>query len=40
VRHKETQLNSAPDGQFERDNKGAPLAKIKKSYEAIPIPKE
>lgn len=40
VRHKETQLNSAPDGQFERDNKGAPLTKIKKSYEAIPIPKE
>ena len=38
VRVKEQQLNEAPQGQFERDNKGAKLANIKKSYEAIPIP--
>jgi len=38
VRQKEQQLNSAPDGQFGRDNKGDSMAKIKKSYEAIPIP--
>ena len=38
VRVKEQQLNEAPQGQFERDNKGNKLASVKKSYEAIPIP--
>jgi hypothetical protein len=39
VQSKEQQLSGAPPGQFERDNKGTPLAKIRKSYEkgmAIP----
>ena len=40
VRQKEAQLNSSPDGQFGRDNKGSPMAKISKSYESIPIPEE
>jgi len=40
IRQKEAQLNSAPDGQFGRNNKDAPLVKIGKSYEAIPIPKD
>ena len=40
VRAKEEQLSSAPSGQFERANKGNPLAQVKKGYEAIPIPKE
>jgi len=40
VRHKEAQLNSSPDGQFGRDNKGNSLVKVGKSYEAIPIPKD
>jgi hypothetical protein len=35
VRSKEAQLNSGPDGTFERDR---PL--VKKSYESMPIPKE
>jgi len=39
VRTKEEQLGAAPAGQFERNNKDAPLAKINKGYEAIPIPK-
>jgi len=39
VRHKEAQLNSAPDGQFGRDHREV-QAKINKSYEAIPIPKD
>jgi hypothetical protein len=38
VRAKETQLSGAPAGQFERDNKGAPMASVKKSYETIKIP--
>lgn len=40
VRQKEAQLNAAPDGQFGRDNKGAPLVKVSKSYERgqMPIP--
>jgi hypothetical protein len=38
VRDKEAQLSGAPAGQFERNNKDAPLVKIKKSYESIPIP--
>ena len=40
VRQKEAQLGGAPAGTFERDNKGAPLANIRKSYEAIPIPEK
>lgn len=40
VRQKEAQLGAAPPGTFERDNKGNPLATIKKSYEAIPIPEK
>ena len=40
IRTREAQLNSAPEGQFGRDNKGAPLAKINTSYEAMPIPKD
>jgi hypothetical protein len=41
VRQKEAQLSSAagPD-QFGRDNKGSPMVKINKSYDAIPIPNE
>jgi len=38
IRQKEQQLNSAPEGQFGRNNKDAPLVKISKSYDAIPIP--
>ena len=38
VRVKEQQLNEAPQGQFERDNKGNKLASVKKSYTPIPIP--
>lgn len=38
VRAKEEQLSHAPQGQFERTNKGDDLAKIKKGYEAMPIP--
>ena len=37
---KEAQLNSAESGQFERQNKDQSLVKIRKSYEAIPIPSE
>lgn len=40
VRSKEEQLAAAPSGQFERSNKDAPLVKVKKSYEAMPIPEE
>jgi hypothetical protein len=40
VQQKEAQLNASPDGQFGRDNKGNPLVKVGKSYEAIPIPKD
>jgi hypothetical protein len=38
VRAKEEQLSAAPAGQFERSNKGNEMAKIKKGYEAMPIP--
>lgn len=38
VRGKEEQLGGAPTGTFERDNKGAPLVNVKKSFEHIPIP--
>ena len=40
VRTKEEQLNSAPQGQFGRDNKGNSMAKVSKSYEAMAIPNE
>jgi len=40
VRQKEAQLTGVPTGQFERDNKGSTLVNVKKSYEAIPIPKD
>ena len=38
VRGKEEQLGATPPGQFGRDNKGVPLASIRKSFESIPIP--
>ena len=40
VRQKEEQLASSPAGQFERANKENSLVKVKKSYEAVPIPKD
>jgi hypothetical protein len=40
VRVKEQQLSEAPNGQFERKNKDSSLAKVKKSFEAMPIPEE
>jgi hypothetical protein len=38
VRIKEEQLTAAPPGQFGRDNKGEPLTRLGKSYEAMPVP--
>lgn len=38
VRNKEEQLSAAPAGQFERSNKDEPLTKLRKSFEAMPIP--
>ena len=40
VRQKESQLNSAESGQFERSNKDQSLVKINRSYESIPIPND
>ena len=40
VQTKQAQLGEAPVGQFERTNKGDPLAKLKRSYEPIVIPDE
>lgn len=40
VRAKEEQLSAAPAGQFERSNKGNELVKVKRGYEAMPIPEE
>ncbi len=40
VRAKEEQLTSAKPGEFERTNKGNDLVKVKKGYEAMPIPNE
>lgn len=40
VRQKEVQLGAAPPGTFERDNKGNPMATIKRSYGNIPIPEK
>jgi len=39
VRFKEQQLSGAPDGQFTRDHDQA-RPKIKKSYEAMPVPEK
>ena len=39
VKFKEQQLNQSPDGQFGRDHQQV-QAKIKKGYEAIPIPND
>jgi hypothetical protein len=39
VRTKESQLTNPPkDGQFDRDNKGDPLVKVKKNWGPIAIP--
>ena len=38
MRDKEAQLTNAKGGEFDRTNKGDPLVKISKKYEAIPIP--
>jgi hypothetical protein len=38
VRIKEEQLTAAPPGQFGRDNKGEPLTRLGKTYEAMPVP--
>ncbi|MDE2106460.1 MAG: hypothetical protein KGL39_55100 [Patescibacteria group bacterium] len=38
VRTKESQLQSAGVGEFERSNKDQSLVKVRKSYESIPIP--
>lgn len=40
VGHKEAQLKGSGSGEFQRDNKGDSLVKIKKSYEPIKIPTE
>lgn len=37
VRQKEEQLATAPQGQFDRDNKGAPLANVKRAYVPMPV---
>lgn len=38
MRDKEAQLTNAKGGEFERSNKGDPLVKIGKKFEAMPIP--
>jgi hypothetical protein len=38
VRAKEEQLSASKPGEFERSNKGNEMTKIKKGYEAMPIP--
>lgn len=38
VKVKEEQLTQPAPGQFERENKGAPLVSVKKSFAPIPIP--
>lgn len=40
VRRKQEQLSAAPDGQFERDNKGSSLVKIGHSFEPMPVPEQ
>ncbi len=38
VKIKETEISGAPQGQFARDNKGTPLANVKKGYAPITVP--
>ena len=38
MRDKEAQLTKSNSGEFERSNKGDPLVKIGKKFEAMPIP--
>ena len=38
VQGKEAQLGAGPVGTFDRSNKDQSLVKVKKSYEAVPIP--
>lgn len=38
MRDKEAQLTQAKGGEFDRTNKGDPLVRINKKYEAMPIP--
>ena len=38
MRDKEAQLTKAKSNEFDRTNKGDPLVKINKKYEAMPIP--
>jgi len=40
VQAKESQLNDAPPGQFERFHQDRSLSKVKKGYEPIPVPKD
>jgi len=40
VRVKEAQLNAAPDGQFSRTEDARTKPVVRKSYEAMPVPKE
>lgn len=40
VKAKEEQLSASRPGEFERSNKGDDLVKVRKSYEAMPIPEE
>ena len=40
IRQKEAQLSSAPDGQFDRSNKGDSLVKVRRSVEPMVIPKD
>lgn len=40
VRTKEQQINSAPQGQFERSNKGSPLAQVSRTIERGAVPVE
>jgi hypothetical protein len=40
VQQKEAQIKGAPPGTFERDNKGNSLAKINKTVERMPVPRD
>lgn len=40
VRQKEAQLNAAPPGTFDRDNKGAPMGKIGKEMVPMEVPEK
>jgi len=39
VRQKEEQLNGAPPGTFDRDNKGTKMVNVKRGFEPIAVPK-